>query len=291
MVVVNAAVHDLRDLVHEEHDPLLEHRQGVVEVPDRGDADDDTHLLARAGGVHRRRGGALHVAADDLGPNLAEAQREQSAELDDCFLQHDRLHGLLRLFHIFVPVDQLPTPAHLRELLLAPGLDQLLAAVLEVPEPHRLQRVVLDGLHFRDHAFDGIQQQLVGVLGEGHGAQADGEAYEYGLQHVEARLHLRRGPDVEREQKAEVLLLIAVQAERHREFPFRAPQALGRRTRRLIEDLGRRLHRDADEALAPLLPFVREALLHCLGERLDRRVPARPHEVPVPLLQREPALS
>mmetsp|Transcript_108712 Transcript_108712/g.306364 ORF Transcript_108712/g.306364 Transcript_108712/m.306364 type:complete len:257 (+) Transcript_108712:945-1715(+) len=207
MVFVHAAVHDLANLVHEDHHLLLQHFGRVHEIPDATKADDGVDLRTWDHRVHAGTSAALHVLADDLSSSLTEAQREKTSEFDNRLFQDDGLHRLLHflLLALFEVHHELPG---LRELLAALRILDFLAAILEVTQVHGLQRVVFDCLHFRNHALDGIQQQRVGIVGKRHGTDANDEADENCLQHAQARLQLRHAPDVESEDHVHEFALV-----------------------------------------------------------------------------------
>mmetsp|Transcript_34038 Transcript_34038/g.79325 ORF Transcript_34038/g.79325 Transcript_34038/m.79325 type:complete len:564 (+) Transcript_34038:741-2432(+) len=191
MEVVHAAVDDLTHLVHEEHHLLFQNLGRCHEVPNVAKADDGFDLGSRNHGVDPGRGTHLHILANNLGPSFAKAQGQQSAKLDDGLFQHDRLHGLLVLLRPAVLVEELPGAAHFLQLLPEVSLVHFLPAELHVPQSHRLEGIVFDGLHLFNHALDGIQKQLVSVRGEGHRPDTNSEANEEGLQDTESSLGLR----------------------------------------------------------------------------------------------------
>mmetsp|Transcript_13064 Transcript_13064/g.27308 ORF Transcript_13064/g.27308 Transcript_13064/m.27308 type:complete len:208 (-) Transcript_13064:1954-2577(-) len=132
VVVIHTPVHNLGDLVHEEHNFLLQDLGRIREVTDAAEAYDGANLLPGRHGLHTSAGATTHVLPDDLRAGLAKAQGQEAPEFDDGLLQHHRLHGLLHLLAKFVLVYELPTPAHLAELLLALRSLYLLAAMLQV---------------------------------------------------------------------------------------------------------------------------------------------------------------
>mmetsp|Transcript_110860 Transcript_110860/g.313725 ORF Transcript_110860/g.313725 Transcript_110860/m.313725 type:complete len:241 (+) Transcript_110860:750-1472(+) len=166
VVVVNATVHNLANLVHEEHYLLFKDFRGVHKVANVAKANDGIHRLAGHHGVHASCGAALHVLPDDLGSGFAKAQRKEASQLYDRLFQHDRLHRFLGFSHVPVLVDHLPAVALLGEVLHVLGVLDLLTAVLQVTQSHCFQWIVLDGLHLCNHAFDGIQKEFICVLGK-----------------------------------------------------------------------------------------------------------------------------
>mmetsp|Transcript_52541 Transcript_52541/g.159248 ORF Transcript_52541/g.159248 Transcript_52541/m.159248 type:complete len:303 (-) Transcript_52541:377-1285(-) len=226
MVVVHAAMHNFTHLVHEEHDLLFEHLSGVSEVPDVAEAYDGINLPSGYHCIHACAGAALHVLADDLCASLPEAQSQEPTQLDDGLLEDDGLHGLPHLLHVVGSVQQLPAPAALGQLLPAFGVLNLLPPVLQVAELHGLQGVVLDGLHLGYHSLDGVQQQLVGGLGERDCTDADSEADEDRLQHAEASFQLCCAPDVKDKHHVNVVFLPARLCQWRVVLHFGAPQLL-----------------------------------------------------------------
>mmetsp|Transcript_60554 Transcript_60554/g.175347 ORF Transcript_60554/g.175347 Transcript_60554/m.175347 type:complete len:625 (-) Transcript_60554:809-2683(-) len=212
---VDGAVYDLRQLVHEDHDLVLQDLGRVREVPDVAEAENGVDPAARDHGVDRRRVFA-HVLDDDLRPSLAESEGEQLPQLDDGVLQDLGLHRLLLdrlrptaaalgqpapcLVPARVSRQQRPALAHSLALLVQGAL-----AVRLVAELHGVERVVPDLLHQRDHALDGLEHEDVRVPAKDHGAECEDEADEQGLQDAVDGRSERVGPRVEHEDHGPLL--------------------------------------------------------------------------------------
>mmetsp|Transcript_45141 Transcript_45141/g.119363 ORF Transcript_45141/g.119363 Transcript_45141/m.119363 type:complete len:539 (-) Transcript_45141:150-1766(-) len=285
VIIVDATVNYLTDLIDEDHDLLLKHLRRICEVPDVAETDDGVDLLPRHHGVDPRRP-AAHVLPDDLGARLSEAEGQEAAELDDRLLEDDRLHRLLHLFEVVALVKQLHAPAHSRKLLLSPGVLDLLAAELDVAELHRVERVVLDCLHLRDHPLDRVEQELVCIAGEGHRPDADCEADEYRLQDAQARAQLCRSPAVEQEHHRDMVALPLRVGERDIHPLLRAPQLLlvGAQRRGVVLDLRRDCH--TYEVATPFDPWACEFVADDVWQGRVRGLPALIDEGAVPV--REP---
>mmetsp|Transcript_54683 Transcript_54683/g.144025 ORF Transcript_54683/g.144025 Transcript_54683/m.144025 type:complete len:404 (-) Transcript_54683:1144-2355(-) len=119
--LVGAVVDDTRDAVHKDHDVILEDFRGIGEVPDAAIAEDGLHLPPGDHGVQRGAVTDPHVLGNDPGAGLPKAEGEERADLDDCLLQHHRLHGLWRLR--FLPPEPVP-----HRLDLPPEASQLALA-------------------------------------------------------------------------------------------------------------------------------------------------------------------
>ena len=84
----DAPVRDVRDLVDEEHDVLLQALSRECEVANVAEAEDGLHL---ASGHHGVQFAALaQVVGDDLGAGRAEADLQKSCHLRDGVLEHVR---------------------------------------------------------------------------------------------------------------------------------------------------------------------------------------------------------
>mmetsp|Transcript_97145 Transcript_97145/g.270310 ORF Transcript_97145/g.270310 Transcript_97145/m.270310 type:complete len:403 (-) Transcript_97145:1439-2647(-) len=280
--VVNATMHDLTNLVDEDHDLLLQDLGGEREVADVAKADDGVHLVP---GHHRVNPGAvpaLHVLPDDLGAGFSEAQGQQATQLDDGLLEDDSLHGLPHLLQVAAQVHQLLELGHLGQLLLALGILDLLAPVLQVAQLYRLQRIVLDGLHLSNHALDGVQEQLVCVGIKGCRADANGKADEDRLDHAQACLQPRDVSNVEGGHDVEVPLLISCLHERHEVFNLRAPQLLiNGAVFRVLDDASHR-HPHTQEIRAPLYPRLHQLAPNFVVECHHRAIPVRVAVLAVP---------
>mmetsp|Transcript_80074 Transcript_80074/g.248509 ORF Transcript_80074/g.248509 Transcript_80074/m.248509 type:complete len:631 (-) Transcript_80074:970-2862(-) len=229
-VLVYNPVHDLRDLVHEDHRLLLQHLRGDGEVLDLAVAVDGLNLPPRDHRVHADVV-VVQVVADNLTASLAEAQREQGTELDDRVLQDLRLHrlSLLLLLPDLLPPDDAPAPLHPpprpRQLLLlavevrldrlqegaeagaeAPGLHRArllveLRAPLLVAQLDGVERVLPYQLDLVDHPLDRVQHQVVRVRAEHQRAHGQGDDDEHRADHAHGCLGDRAPADVEQEQE------------------------------------------------------------------------------------------
>mmetsp|Transcript_132619 Transcript_132619/g.330774 ORF Transcript_132619/g.330774 Transcript_132619/m.330774 type:complete len:454 (-) Transcript_132619:567-1928(-) len=274
VVVVGAAVHDLADLVHKDHDPFTKDLRRMLKVPDGAETENGIDLYSGSTDVDAGAARAVGEAPDDLGAGLAEAEGEEAPELDDGLLEHDGLHGLLNFLHVLVLVEEAHAPPHLCELFLPASLLDLLPPVLQVAEAHGLERIVLDGFHLGDHSLDGVEEELVGVLGEGHRPKADCEADEDRLQHAEPGLECRGATNVESEEHVEVKLLTRREPHRRSKLPLGAPELRVRRATRDLECGNLRLDRHADEGGTPLQPGLRDSRLRRTTQRKHGHVPA-----------------
>mmetsp|Transcript_117421 Transcript_117421/g.219572 ORF Transcript_117421/g.219572 Transcript_117421/m.219572 type:complete len:263 (+) Transcript_117421:256-1044(+) len=260
MVVVDTTVDNLPDLIDKQHHFLLQHLSRVRKMPDVAETDDCIHLLPRDHGIDASACAATHVdvVSDDFRTSLTKAQSQQATEFDDCLLEDHRLHRLL-CSSLFESGTTLPQLASLGHLLLPLTILDLLSPVLQVSKSHGLQRIVLNGLHLGDHALDGLQQQLIGIIGKRHGSDAHGTADEDCLQHAESSLELCYASTVKRKQNLNVMLLSVCPCGWHKVFHFRTSQILIKRAR------GWNVHRDyrhTSKVKAALNPRLRQSLFH-----------------------------
>mmetsp|Transcript_113120 Transcript_113120/g.325189 ORF Transcript_113120/g.325189 Transcript_113120/m.325189 type:complete len:214 (-) Transcript_113120:478-1119(-) len=97
--------------------------------------------------------------------------------------------------------------AHAVRLLLPAVLLCLLGLEVRVGQPDRLERVLADGIHLRDHPLDGSQDEVVRVRRKQHGCHRENDADEDRGHDAELRAGLDIGPHVEEESKVQVLEL------------------------------------------------------------------------------------
>mmetsp|Transcript_104281 Transcript_104281/g.181196 ORF Transcript_104281/g.181196 Transcript_104281/m.181196 type:complete len:222 (+) Transcript_104281:878-1543(+) len=221
MVVVDTTVDNLPDLIDKQHHFLLQHLSRVRKMPDVAETDDCIHLLPRDHGIDASACAATHVdvVSDDFRTSLTKAQSQQATEFDDCLLEDHRLHRLL-CSSLFESGTTLPQLASLGHLLLPLTILDFLSPVLQVSKSHGLQRIVLNGLHLGDHALDGLQQQLIGIIGKRHGSDAHGTADEDCLQHAESSLKLCDASIVESKENLNVTLFGVRPCGRHEVLNF-----------------------------------------------------------------------
>mmetsp|Transcript_54176 Transcript_54176/g.167965 ORF Transcript_54176/g.167965 Transcript_54176/m.167965 type:complete len:309 (-) Transcript_54176:324-1250(-) len=232
VVLVDDAVNDLRNLVHELHDLALKDLGREAEVPDPGVADDALHAAAWDHRVDARAVQAAHVVAHDVRARLPEAQGQQGAQLDDCLLENESLHGLLALGGWEICLDEaVPTLEPLVEEFVATGLqlgfpvlDDLLQLELGVGHLQGYQRVVCDRLHLLHHPLHRLEHQGAGVAGEEERADAEDDADEEGGDQREHGLLACEGPLVEEEDQVPIVELDASEQLRVHAHGLRRPE-------------------------------------------------------------------
>mmetsp|Transcript_72588 Transcript_72588/g.205224 ORF Transcript_72588/g.205224 Transcript_72588/m.205224 type:complete len:860 (+) Transcript_72588:411-2990(+) len=220
--LVHDPVDDLRDLVHEGHDVVLEHLGRHAEVPDARHADDALDGDALDHRVHAGAVDAVHVVLDDVGAGLPETYGQQGPELDDGLLEDRRLHELGRLL---VRAGELLVDFLHHALLLHPGLGAVPLLDLEVlvGHLHGHQRVEADRVDLRHHVLQGVQDEVVRVVRDDQRPRAERDADEDRDDDGEHGLRLHEGPDVEVEGEVQRLELPLVDVQPRRVLPPLVP--------------------------------------------------------------------
>mmetsp|Transcript_15272 Transcript_15272/g.28216 ORF Transcript_15272/g.28216 Transcript_15272/m.28216 type:complete len:261 (+) Transcript_15272:895-1677(+) len=258
MVIVNATMDNLPNLIDKQHDFLFQHLSRVSKMSDMAETDDRIHFLPGDHGIDASRRASIHVVSDDFCTSFTEAQCQQTPKFDNRLLKDHCFHWLL-CSSLLESGTTLPQLASLGHLLLPLTILDLLSPVLQVSKSHGLQRIVLNGLHLGYHALDGLQQQLIGIIGKRHGSDAHGTADEDCLQHAESSLELCYASTVKRKQNLNVMLLSVCPCGWHKVFHFRTSQILIKRARGWNVQ---RDYRHTSKVKAALNPRLRQSLFH-----------------------------
>mmetsp|Transcript_25174 Transcript_25174/g.72540 ORF Transcript_25174/g.72540 Transcript_25174/m.72540 type:complete len:812 (+) Transcript_25174:196-2631(+) len=232
MELVDHAVDNLGDLVHESHDTGLQNLRGSAEVADAGRADDAVDPGALNHGVHASAVDSFHVVLDDLSAGLSETKREKRTKLDDGLFKDDGLQQVRRR-GLGVTEDEVPDHPHQRFFLLdlrlaLLGAIHLLDLEFIVSKLHCGKRLVPDGLHLGDHVLDWVQHQPVRVIREHQRGNAQGDTNVYDDHQREDCVPKHEGTSVEIECDVPGLESCLVHQQRSSILPaLRAPQIFG----------------------------------------------------------------
>mmetsp|Transcript_31942 Transcript_31942/g.71915 ORF Transcript_31942/g.71915 Transcript_31942/m.71915 type:complete len:247 (-) Transcript_31942:1399-2139(-) len=215
MELIDDAVHDLRDLIHEGHDLALEHLGRSAEVPDPGGADYALDARAIDHGINSGTIGAVHVVLNDVRTRLSEAKRQQGAKLDDRLLEDHRLHELPRLLSaVTLARQRVDHPLKLALPLLAlPLLVHLLDFELLISDLHRHKRALPEDFYLGDHVLNRVEHKRVRVVREEQGRCAEGHAHKERDHEREPCFRSTIGPKVEVEADVPFLVLRVGDAE------------------------------------------------------------------------------
>mmetsp|Transcript_2480 Transcript_2480/g.5670 ORF Transcript_2480/g.5670 Transcript_2480/m.5670 type:complete len:306 (-) Transcript_2480:167-1084(-) len=172
-------MHNLGNLVDEDHDLVLEDLGAVGKILDLAISKNTVHHAAWDHGIDPGGVAPLHILADNLSSSLSKPQGKKTADLNDGLLQDYCLHGLLLL----LALPKLRPPLVLLLFLQAKG--SLLLPVCPVSQLNGRHGRVPDHQQLPADSLNWIQDQVLGPGGQGYSGTSQQDTNEEGLPHIE----------------------------------------------------------------------------------------------------------